>query len=111
VPVTEGNTRLPQQLSQLARGSALVEKRVAVNEYDLELVDRVAFDSLPTARSAILRALIRGRNPYTLGLPESTTHRALEDLQTVDLVAGAGTGQTSRLTDKANELVETWNHR
>jgi hypothetical protein len=106
VPVTEGNTRLPQQLCQLARGSALVEERAAINEDDLALVYRVAFDSLPTARSAVLLALIRGRNPYTLGLPESTTHRALEDLQSVELVADTGKGQTPRLTDKADELIQ-----
>jgi hypothetical protein len=106
VPVTEGNTRLPQQLCQLARGSALSEGRAVVNEDDLALVYRVAFDSLPTARSAVLLALIHGRNPYTLGLPESTTHRALEDLQSVGLVADTVTGQTPTLTDKADELIQ-----
>ena len=105
LPVTEGNTRLPQQLCQLARGSALVEERAAVNEDDLELVYRVAFDSLPTARATVLLALIHGTNPYSLGLPDSTTHRALEDLYSVDLVADIGTGQTPRLSEKADELI------
>lgn len=49
IPVVEGNTRLPMQLVQLARGSALLDGRTAVMEADYTLVCRAALDSLPLA--------------------------------------------------------------
>jgi hypothetical protein len=81
VPVAEGNTRLPQQLCQLARGSALLDGRPDVNEGDYKLVRRAAFDSLPPARIAVLKAILGGKSPFSLGLPKATVSRALEDLE------------------------------
>jgi len=106
VPVTEGNTRLPQQLCQLARGSALIEGRSEVSYADLELVRRAAFDSLPPARWAVLLALMQGRNAYSLGLPSVMTQRVLEDLSLVGLVI-IPKGEEARLTDMARRLIET----
>ena len=81
VPVTEGNTRLPQQLCQIARGSALLDSRSQVNEEDYKLVLRAALDSLPPARLAVLTAILEGRSPFSLGLPKATIDRAIEDLK------------------------------
>ena len=81
VPVTEGNTRLPQELCQIARGSALIDERTEVNDEDYRLVCRVAFDSLPPARSVVINALFEGKRPFSLGLPKATIQRACEDLQ------------------------------
>jgi hypothetical protein len=107
VPVTEGNTRLPQQLCQIARGSALLDNRSMVDGDDYQLVCRAAFDSMPPARQAVLLALIRGENPYTLGLPPSTAHRALEDLQVVGVVHGVSVEHRPvNLTDTAASLIE-----
>ena len=86
VPVTEGNTRLPQELCQIARGSALLDRRSDVSDEDYKLVRRVAFDSLPPARTAVVRALIDGKSPHSLGLPKATVDRAIEDLQFAGVV-------------------------
>jgi hypothetical protein len=104
VPYTEGNTRLPQQLSQIARGSALLDGRAEVNADDYKLVCRAAFDSLPPERFAVLQAIREKQSPFSIGLPKATTDRALEDLelsgvltpehklseQTKELLTGAG---------------------
>jgi len=79
-PVTEGNTRLPQQLAQIARGSALLDGRSESNEEDLHLVRRAALDSLQPLRRAVLGALLQGRNPSSPGLAYTTVRRGLEDL-------------------------------
>lgn len=81
VPVTEGNTRLPQQLCQIARGSALLDGRCEVNEDDYKLVRRVAFDSVPPDSAAVLRAVRDGKSPFSLGLPKATVARAIDDLK------------------------------
>jgi hypothetical protein len=62
IPVTEGNTRLPQQLCQIARGSALLDGRSGVNENDYNLIRRAAFDSLPPARIAVLNTILSGNS-------------------------------------------------
>jgi hypothetical protein len=99
VPVTEGNTRLPQELCQIARGSALLDRRSEVNDEDYNLVCRVAFDSLPPTRTVVLRALIEDKSPHSLGLPKATIGRATEDLQFAGIVFG------SQLTATAEELL------
>jgi hypothetical protein len=81
VPAPEGNTRLPQELCQVARGSALLDGRSEVNDEDYRLVCRTAFDSLPPARIAVLKAIFEGRSPFSLGLPKATIDRAIEDLE------------------------------
>jgi len=109
VPVTEGNTRLPQQLSQIARGSALLDGRSTVDESDFRLVLRAAFDSMPPARRIVLVALIRGESPYALGVPPSTAHRALDDLQAVGVLSGVSAEMKNAgkitLTNDVEELV------
>jgi hypothetical protein len=104
VPVTEGNTRLPQQLSQIARGSALLDERKEIGESDFMLVRRAAFDSLPAARGAVLRTLIVGCNAYSSGLPSVVVHRTLEELHLVGLVS-APKGEQAMLTDQARRLL------
>jgi len=103
VPITEGNTRLPQELCQIARGSALLDRRTEVNDDDYELVCRVAFDSLPPARAAVLRALIDGKSPHSLGLPKATIDRAMEDLQFAGIISVGPVG--SQLLAAAENLL------
>lgn len=81
VPVAEGNTRLPQQICQIGRGLALLDGRAEANDDDYKLVCRAAFDSLPPARIAALKAILEGRSPFSIGLPKATISRALEDLE------------------------------
>ena len=52
MPEAEGSTRLPQQLCQLAKGSARLSRRASVNESDMALVRRVGFCEQPLRRTA-----------------------------------------------------------
>ena len=80
VPEPEANTRLPQQLSQLAKGSALLDGRHQVDEADLWLVRRAAFDSIPASRRAVLDVLAGGGSLKDLSMPKSTLAYAVEEL-------------------------------
>ncbi len=99
VPAPEGNTRLPQELCQIARGSALLDGRAEVNDDDYKLVRRAAFDSLPPARIAVLKALFDGKSPFSLGLPKATIERAIEDLELAGVLTEKGdfSGEASSL--------------
>lgn len=114
IPTSEGNTRLPQQLCQLARGSALLDARSEVNEDDYKLVCRAAFDSLPPSRIAVLDAILQNKSPFALGLPKATVSRALEDLelcgildkQGLDAQTGGGADGSPRgLSETAKDLL------
>jgi hypothetical protein len=98
VPVTESNTRLPQQLCQLARGSALLDERAEANQEDYDLVCRAAFDSVPPGRIAVLGALQSRRSPHSLGLPKATVERAIDDLKLAQVLTT--TGELSEETRK-----------
>jgi hypothetical protein len=102
-PVIESNTRCPQQLVQLARGSAVLWARSEVIEEDFQLAVRVAFDSIPPIRAKVFRAMMAAANPYTVDDPKSMMARSLEDLAAVDLAHGPG-GKWM-LTDLASELL------
>jgi hypothetical protein len=84
VPEPEGNTRLAQQLQQLCKGSALLDRRNTVNEHDLELAKRVAFDSIPSLRRALLDDLISGTQNSKL--PASTRSYQFEELEVLGVV-------------------------
>jgi hypothetical protein len=82
-PEPESATRLAQQLCQLAKGSARLEGRAVVTDIDLAIVHRVAYDTLPPHRAAILRAILKGQSGDSVDLPRTTRRRALEDLEHV----------------------------
>jgi hypothetical protein len=88
VPEAESATRLPQQLSQLAKGSALIGGRELANDEDYRVALRAALDSMPAVRRKILDALIAGRNISSASLPTSTEHYVTEDLEVLGLLAG-----------------------
>lgn len=90
VPDAESNTRLAQQMYQLARGSALLDHREDVNEDDFALVKRVVFDSLPPLRSQILQTLLDGGEASQVNAPPSTRSYALEDLIHMELIVKTG---------------------
>jgi hypothetical protein len=100
VPVAEGNTRLPQQLCQVARGSALLDGRLEVDEVDYKLLCRTALDSLPPARIAILKAVLDAKSPFSVGLPKATVDRAIEDLKLSGVLA-----EQSVLRETAKSLL------
>jgi hypothetical protein len=104
-PITEGNTRLPQQLCQIARGSALLGGRTEVSEYDYSIAYRAALDSLLPLRRAVLEAILDSQSPFSQSsaLPKATVSRTVEDLQ----IAGVLVADTTRLTKKAEGLLSS----
>jgi hypothetical protein len=91
IPEAEGATRLAQQFSQLAKGSARLELRDRVDAMvDLALVHRVAFDTLPPQRAAVLRAVLRGDSAADSGLKRHARDRAVKDLTELDMLDDHG---------------------
>jgi hypothetical protein len=86
VPEAESATRLPQQLGQLAKGSALIGGREVADEEDYATAKRVALDCIPALRRAVLDSLIAGNGTSAAGLPTSTLHYVVEDLTVLELV-------------------------
>ncbi len=105
VPEPEAATRLAQQLAQLAKGSALVMERAAVEEDDYRLVQRVGFDCIPAQRRRALDALIRGARPEASGLVSSTLSYALGDLEALGLLAKDTLSQYA-LSGYARDLLQ-----
>jgi hypothetical protein len=104
VPSAESNTRLPQQLGQLAKGSALLDGRDTVGAEDLRMVRRVGLDCLPPARRKVLEAFLKGGRVADAGLPKSTGQYAAEDLEAHGVLrAGANGGHV--LADGTMELA------
>jgi hypothetical protein len=90
VPEAEAPTRLSQQLSQLSKGSALIDSRGTVNERDYALVRRVGMDCIPTIRHKILEYLVTGEESIMAALPASTRSYAEEELEVLGLISGSG---------------------
>jgi hypothetical protein len=82
LPEPESATRLPQQLAQLAKGSALIGGRSVADETDYAVARRVAFDCIPGVRRKVIDALITG-GEYPL--PHSTLTYVKEDLEALGL--------------------------
>ena len=102
-PSPEGNTRLPQQVAQLARGWALLNDRSSVGEEEFQLVHRACLDSIPPNRKKVLAAIEQGHSPYSVHLPGGVISRAIEDLKSVELLADKEIG--FQLTDDAKTLI------
>jgi uncharacterized protein DUF262 len=88
---------IPQELQAMAKGSALLDGREEVNEDDLNLVRRVAFDCIPPARRQVLAELVRqaeGREvPGVLGEGSpgrTTTHYARQEMEELGLLEERG---------------------
>ncbi len=111
----ESNTRLPQELAQVGRGWAVLMNRSQVAEEDFKVIRRAAFDSIPPLRRDVLEAMMKGANPYSLGLPHSTVARTLGDLQASGLTRSVSSNQKGingdaqhprhLLTEKARSLL------
>jgi hypothetical protein len=86
IPEPESSTRLAQELCQLARGSALLDSREAVNDEDLSLVKRVAFDCMQPVRKKVLEVFIAGTSLNGLKIPASTLQYAKEELEALGIL-------------------------
>jgi hypothetical protein len=91
MPEVEGPMRLAGQLSQLARGLALFRGRTTVVEDDLDVLNLMAFCSLPRERRRILEHLdFNGETvrdfANRMNVPASLVGRAFQDLTLLTLV-------------------------
>jgi hypothetical protein len=94
-PQPESATRLSQQLCQLSKGSARLERRAEVSQPDFELAKRVAFDCIPPRRKEILAA-VAGKRP--IPRTSSTTHYDFGELEALGLLLD------NELSEKGAEL-------
>jgi hypothetical protein len=92
-PEPESPTRFAKVMLSLARGVALANDHDHVGDHELDVVRRVALDSLPAIRRRILVALAAADEPSTtvdistrVRAATQSTRRALEDLEALDVV-------------------------
>ena len=126
IPEVEIGTRIVKQLSKLGLGLAYLNGRTKVNEKDYQIVKRIALDTLPSKKKAIIDALIMKRyeindldlkhHPYfstqeigdKTDLPTDTCKRLLEDLRILKAVERAGTRAFEwRISDRIWKQMET----
>lgn len=95
LPRPEVGTRLGKELGKLLLALSVVRGKPEPDEADFAMVQRVADDSIPPNRLAVIQAL--RREPMQLSevraatnLPYSTAHRVLDDLRVLGIVAGEG---------------------
>ncbi len=93
LPRPEVGTRLGKELAKLFLALAIVRGKDAPGEDELRLVARVAEDSLPPNRLAVLRVLRTANRPLTIAgiatvthLPWSTAKQTMEDLAVLSIV-------------------------
>ena len=100
MPQAEIGTRLGKQFLKLAQAGALLYHRRQTGDAEYELLLRVAVDTIPTRRAAVLRALLNGNTHqsaivgYT-GLPASSVKIELEDLKMLGAVTESLTNTTA----------------
>lgn len=98
IPQPESSTRLAQQLCQLAKGSARLDRRAEVHKLDFSVAHRVAFDCMHPKRTAILVCASAG---IWQSRPDSATRYAIDDLEAVGLLDERG-----RLTPDTENLFK-----
>ncbi len=95
LPEPESNTRIAQELAQLARGWAVLMGADAVDEAGFNIVKRAAWDTIPPNRRLVLNALIEGDQPQECGLPRTTANRTADDLVAIGLADKEETGDVT----------------
>lgn len=93
---TEGSSRIAQQYLGLAHGDAAILRQNAIGAHQLDLIERVAIDSLPRSRRGIIRFLSqwpvdqevrRGDLQDESGITHNESfRRVLEDLTALNLI-------------------------
>jgi len=100
IPQPESATRLPQQLCQLAKGSAMIGGRAVATEEDYRIARRAALDCIPAMRRKVLDVLIADGDVSDAHLPASTEQYVTEDLEVLGLLLPA-----KGLSFRAEELL------
>ena len=108
----ESPGRIGQQLVNAARGLAALRRKEEITATELELVRRVAVDTIPAERRWILDAFeLSGETemqpaeikPWTGYKTEAGLGRALQDMYAVDILAKSG--RTYRLSERFADLL------
>jgi len=114
VPEAEIGTRLVKQLSKIAIGCALVDKRTTVSQDDYQIAKRIALDTLHSKKKVIVDALIMLKikqgdvyfDTQEIGdfsnFPTETCKTILEDLRILNVIIRTG---TNRFSWKLNERI------
>ncbi len=107
-PATEGSMRLTKQFSKLAKSLAAIDGRNEVNEYDIDIIQRVSLDSVPEIRTKVISSLITEvldsekddiyfsipRFEYEIShqikLPPKTVEFFIEDLMAIGVIEQVG---------------------
>jgi hypothetical protein len=101
IPTPEMPTRLVKQLKKLAKCLAMIRRKTEVTDEEMKVLLRVAKDTIPPDRLAVLETIKtfekqtllgcpRAKIYHTLKIPETSTRRVLEQLKMLDLVKEVG---------------------
>lgn len=110
----EGTGRVFQEMIGLAMGDAALLGQDAVGDLQMPLIERVAFDCLPWARRAVLRAIPPKDSVSKADLKEMShiTHpytfdQTIQELQAIGVIftQNFGAGDSYKLTDKPSGLL------
>lgn len=113
LPRPEVGTRLAKELAKLFLALAVVRGKQVPGDDELRVVARVAEDSLPPNRLAVLRALRASNQPLKVAeiasktrLPWTTAKQTLEDLAVLGITQqNDGEEPTWKLESKAAEAI------
>lgn len=103
LPEPEAPARLTNQFIKLAKGLALVRAKSDVTEDEMESVVRVAYDSAPSVRRIVLKAIAGGELTIDgvaagTGLSRRTVERKIEDLVVLKALTEDSSGKPYRYT-------------
>lgn len=112
-PEAESPTRIIKAMGQLARARATAFNKPSVDLRDFAVSRRVALDSIPPLRKAILDAVTAGEIGQTdllkrVGAPRTTTLRCAEDMEAIGCLESYEQGIERRwlLGEQFKELLE-----
>ena len=110
LPAPEGPGRLIRQFLKLLRGLCAVRACIRPTEGELEVLAKVARDSIPAIRLPLIETLYLGQQSkdtlsHSTGIPQSTLFYRLEDLKVLGIARDAN--NMCSLTDEFQKICET----
>ena len=106
-PEPEGPGRLTGQLSKLLRGLCVVRGRRSPSEVELQILAKVARDSLPALRLKVLEAIWKADWTACTAIPKTTFRHIVEDLQMLGIVEkGQSSGKEIVFTESFRRICE-----
>lgn len=115
IPVPEIGTRLVGQFTKVGSALAGIRRKSQLGDQELNLLRRIARDTLPSKRIPLLEALHHLKGEFiptqeigdVSDLPTETCDMALQDLRLLKVVDRVGTGRFKwQMTDSIYRLME-----